>query len=650
MSCKASVVFPPQVFLKAPQTSTLPFLYQTRTLLSGLQAGRHRPVYKCTDKLRCRSTHTAAIRVSYKPLEPVSNLECQDGNEPNSFSPRWSAASSRDAPSRPKSIQWPSDTEGKFRDLQRPNKPDQAPVNTQQPSQFEEGQARSSTITASEKAVFDRIFNDISTAASEKDEARHREGDEQEYLDLDTIGEEDVWDDPREQLNSIFNLAISKKKELERLTFQDKDKATADVIERSYKRAISHLSSDDLGRATFERKESAKQPQLEQPLPVFDDEVEASFERASNDHRTFVDSMLNAANTDVEIWAVLVKEVFDLMTQLNTQTKLEDKARRADLRRQKKAAKLALYNQQDKDKPAESPASAPPPASKKTIRPGTSELDSEALPTSALLSLLQSNYAHHCLHALRLFRNLRLSSPYAFHLLSYIKSLGPVSYVLGASTELYNEILFQKWMQFSDVQGMADLMEEMINQGISADVTTLEFLRFVDRSRRLDLQGQHGSAKRTWWGLRPIREGWTRVRALYQRFMDEMGEAGEWDRERMRLDRRALLRGTAVEHEWVKAQRGEKKKEKKESYDESITDEPRLFRKLVLDAPLLKRISSDWKDGKPVKAAHSRSPTRRSTLAKPRLPYVRIMRKEDESLAEPKVKLGESSTTLSSWE
>lgn len=610
MSLRVAVRAHSQALSESQQLSVLPFLYQTRTLLSSLRTGRQSVVQRDNCRLRKNLSSTKASRASYKPLEPVSDLESRGADELSPFSPRWSAASKRNAPYQAKSLQWSLDTEQIVEGLEHPREAYKSPSNVQQPSQVQEGQAPSSTITASEKAVFHRIFSEISKTAAERDQASAREQEEEEYLEQDSVGEEDVSVDPREQLVAIFNLATTRQMEQERLAFQGDFKQNASVIDRSYERAIS-LSSDSLGRATFKQRRSFSRSDLEQALPVTDEETQAAFKRASDDHRQFVDSLLNAANTDVEIWAILEKEVFNLMTQLNAQTKLEDRARKADLRRQKQAAKMALDNQNNTSKPGEPLEGAHSPATESLHPPRTSSADSKALPTNALLSLLQSNYAHHCLHALRLFRNLRLSSPYALHLLPHIKSLGPVSYVLGASTDLYNEILFQKWTQFSDVQGMADLMEEMVNQGISANVTTLEFLRFVDRSRRLDLRGQRGTAKRTWWALRPVREGWTRVKALYARFMDEMGEAGEWDRKAMKAERRTLLRSKAVEHVWMKERAGGGEAEEgAKMKNEGVRRERQVFRKLITEAPLLKMIPSDRKD-KPVPPSSVRGRARR---------------------------------------
>lgn len=582
MSLNTAVCLAQRNLPEVLQITVVPFLYQTRTLLSGLSAGTRRTARQDTGRPRKRFSSTKADRSFYRLLESGPDTPRYSRDERKSISPHWSPAAQGDALDREKSLRWPSDTERVVGESEPPAHTPASSLNSEQPSEVQERKPRSSTITASEKAVFDRILNEISNNKIEKFEAEAREMEEEEYLEDDSVGEEDIIGDAREQLAAIFQKAITAQGQAD---LKSDWKGNDAVVTPSYKRTLN-LSSDKLGRATFGRRESFRRSDLEQALPVAVEEQSQSSKYSSDDHKQTVDTLLDAANTDVEIWAVLEKKVFSLMTQLNRQTKLEDKARKADRRKQQKAAKLALINHSTEPppelpKPARSATTETPPSSPSPIS------DSKALTSNNLLTLIQATYAHHCLHALRLFRNLNLSSPYALHLLPHIKSLGPVSYVLGASTDLYNEVLFQKWTQFSDVQGMADLMEEMVNQGIGANVTTLELLRFVDRYRRQDLRGDHGGGKKTWWALRPVREGWTRVKALYGRFMEEMGERGEWDKAAMKMERRALLRSQAVEKEWLKgrAEGGGKPVERVEG--------GLAFRKLVSETPLVKHLTSD---------------------------------------------------------
>ena len=116
-------------------------------------------------------------------------------------------------------------------------------------------------------------------------------------------------------------------------------------------------------------------------------------------------------------------------------------------------------------------------------------------------------------------------TPYSLQILPHIKSLGNISYVLGASTGLYNEILFVKWTQYHDLHGIADLILEMINQGLGANHLTFQLLASIDRTRRKDLAGQRGKVLRSWWILRGIKEAWLRLRAIFQQLELEVGKS-----------------------------------------------------------------------------------------------------------------------------
>ena len=417
-------------------------------------------------------------------------------------------------------------------DQKPPINDDQAPAAGTKP--------RKSTITASEQAVFDRILNEISQHTPKRDgQGEDDEGYqnlEHDYLEEDSVEDADLLDDPRQQLAAIFEVAVAKNKEQTPQASELEIRKNGFLNNHSFADDVdlssnSHHSAPLVNESPFRHLNSGKARRFDA-----DGNIEGILNRAINDHKQYVESALDGATSGTEIWAILDKEVFKLMSHLNLQMKLDEKQRKASLRQQTKAAKLVDNSGKDINTTQEGISSIKA-TTKKPILTLTTPLESIALTTNSILSILKSNYAHCCLHALRRFRDRNLSSSYALKILPHLKSLGPVSYVLGASGALYNEILYQKWDQFHDVQGLADLMEEMVNQGVSPDVTTLRFLRFVDRCRRRDLSGRNGPAKRTWWALRPIKEGWRRVKDLYTRFREEIAQLDGIEMETVRKER-----------------------------------------------------------------------------------------------------------------
>ena len=71
------------------------------------------------------------------------------------------------------------------------------------------------------------------------------------------------------------------------------------------------------------------------------------------------------------------------------------------------------------------------------------------------------------------------SSPLALNILPRIKELGLESYVLGASTPFYNELLDIYWSRYGDLSGMLDLLEEMRYCGLYFDNKTSSILHHV---------------------------------------------------------------------------------------------------------------------------------------------------------------------------
>lgn len=379
-------------------------------------------------------------------------------------------------------------------------------------------------MTPSEKAVFDRIFKDINQSSANKFE---------EEVALD---EQDVESDPYEDLNSIFDRAIQELRARE----EQKAKSAARIQQRpppTYERAIDQLlvfKDTGLSPRTFLR-----------PLKLANgvvvggevdmQENEEFLKKACDDHRALVASLLEHATTDVEIWSLLENEVFSLVKQLDDQIKVDEKARKAVEREEKKSAKQkskeeAKTTKQDdvtgdqgalKDIPSTTPTSV-------------------ALPTNTLISILQSNYADYLLSSLRLLRRHHPTSFYALYLLPHMKRLGPISYVLGASTGFYNEILFLKWTQFSDLHGMADLMQEMVNQGIETNEVTMVFIRRLNSKRKYGRMGRFGPVLQKWWDMRGNVEGWKRVWGMYEQIKRE-------DKERAERD--ALMQAQAYEGE-----------------------------------------------------------------------------------------------------
>ncbi|OJJ97973.1 hypothetical protein ASPACDRAFT_15334, partial [Aspergillus aculeatus ATCC 16872] len=130
------------------------------------------------------------------------------------------------------------------------------------------------------------------------------------------------------------------------------------------------------------------------------------------------------------------------------------------------------------------------------------------------------------------FRLLNLHSPASTligQFRSTIRLMGPTSAVLGGSTGLYNELIYFYWRGCQDLPAVVALMQEMDVTGVEPDARTVRILGSIATQRTRDLkahwQRNIGSLPRprnpaekvrvgreTWWDLAPNRKAF---RALY---------------------------------------------------------------------------------------------------------------------------------------
>lgn len=458
------------VQIRAQSSSLLPFLYQTPTLLSQSQTAR--PLYAVNHHDRRRRTfcstsqgQASADKVRRPDSDPITFVDPYHRQIPDTLS---------------------------HIEPQRQNKHSQP-----------------STVTASEQAVFNRLLKEVL-------EPTTPEPDDEDILDED---EPKGGYDPNVDLNSIFEDAIGQ--------LRRQKEVAAKVAARNLlfatmprQRAIDTSISDGeqtLNGRTFKRPlKLANGTTLGSETET--EEERARLEVACDDHRTLVMGMLDNANSDVEVWQVLEKEVFSLITALDEHIKLVE---RAENDKALHAAKVRKAGAEGKD-------IADVKLEKRDLT--KREISSmklsytKAIPIDNLLSILHRNYAEYCLYALRLFRRNHPTSFYAPHVLSTIKQRGPISYVLGVSTEIYNEILFLKWTQYSDLHGMADTIEEMLNQGIESNEVTIALIKGIAKQRRMGKRRGLGPVVKAWWFMRGTKEGWRKVLNLYGRIVSERAE------------------------------------------------------------------------------------------------------------------------------
>jgi hypothetical protein len=291
---------------------------------------------------------------------------------------------------------------------------------------------------------------------------------------------------------------------------------------------------------------------------------------------------LERAQTDTTVWSLLETQVFSLIETLQKRNEEEasekSKKTSSQLPPSKIPSRRGRRPRREEIVPslAQPSAEAPDPHSHSSASPSASDADapspsaSPPLSPSAMLSIVQHNYGTYCLSALQMLRREFPASSYAMQILPSIKRLGAVSYVLGATTSLYNELLFIRWTQYNDMHSMADLLEEMRNQGLEMNEATNAVVQAVRRESR-DLLGKLSnkpelrvslpgdSITRAWWKLRGVEEAWCRFTKVY-------------NKARERMVQRRLLEARGEQH--MEALRsGEDEEDSADDQDDSEDDE-----------------------------------------------------------------------------
>ena len=475
----------------------LPLLYHTPRLLSKPKTTSFFPA--TNRHLNCHDRHS---RNFSSTTRKQARVETARRSDPIAFV-HSNGYDSFDAPSdiKPSKQKSPSRPSSSIK-LQKEGKLPFSRKNEQQ-----EQLVRPSTITVAEQTAFDRLIKEVSGPISPEED-----GDD--ILDQ----EEPVSGyDPNIDLDDIFEDAI---KTLRLLKEQAAESAARNLSNPVWRQRAIDLDVPDereaLTARLFRRPLRMATGATLQTDTLTRPERE-KLEETCDEHRTLVLEQLDRANSDEKIWQVLQEQVFILMTRLNKDVGL------AGGKKNHRAKITQGANGEDK-RAARAAEKGTADVRAEQREPHANLSTTKAIPINELLLILHRNYAEYCLHTLRLFRRKYPTSLYALHVLPTIKDLGPLSYVLGVSTDIYNEYLFLQWTQYSDLHGMADTMAEMLNQGIEGNDVTVALIKGIARQRRRAKGSFAGPVMKEWWYMRGNVEGWRRVENGYQKIMEKLAE------------------------------------------------------------------------------------------------------------------------------
>lgn len=354
-----------------------------------------------------------------------------------------------------------------------------------------------STLTLSERAAFERL-----EGVSKRHKVKNPSEDDLPIRDVA------VLDGADEDLSRLFDKALQDQQLQRHKERSTSERATTKPEVRTYWRAMNTFGLED--RELFTKDEELYKLGVIRPLEYG--------EYDSSQHNAQVRKKITSATTDAGIWRILELNVFNLVQDVVKQvdeyptlhqTWKVSERRRADRRKRMEE---------------EEPAAADDGVSAASPRYVADDVfgESRVVKLTNPLDVLIRNYAALNAEALHQLRRYYPGSPYSLRLLPHIKSLGKISYVLGASPTLYNETFFARWEQHRDLHGVLDLLKEMIDQGLKPNLLTFRFLRHLDKIRTKDLRGDRGQIIQAWWHVRSNEEAWTSLHQLYFQLQSEL--------------------------------------------------------------------------------------------------------------------------------
>jgi hypothetical protein len=209
--------------------------------------------------------------------------------------------------------------------------------------------------------------------------------------------------------------------------------------------------------------------------------------------RESVEVKMRAAKTDFDLWAVMEAEVFPLISR------------------------LGLEGTEQKETPPKKrvkKAKVPKPAKTLKTEPGKLALPSEKEQIPQFEPIVHEGqvvsplafygplYPSYLLLGLRILdRSFAKPSPLTLSILPKIKSLGLISHVLGASTQLYNELLIIYWYRYDDFRGAINLLSEIEQSGLNFNKETLEIVEDIRNMQIRILRGDRGETLKALWSL-----------------------------------------------------------------------------------------------------------------------------------------------------
>ena len=182
-------------------------------------------------------------------------------------------------------------------------------------------------------------------------------------------------------------------------------------------------------------------------------EEDTAMRKAQDDHYNRVAQMMRDADSDLGLWLVLDRELFQHITKL-----------------------VQLLQTKSKRKPV--------PDAKRSVPVDESKASNQHTESTNMgdLSIVGSNYPALLLEASQQLTTRFPTSLLVFSILPEVKRLGHASFALGASVELFNELIAASWRAFKDPSLVEGYLRDLVSAGLKYEQSTLQIIQRTRKS------------------------------------------------------------------------------------------------------------------------------------------------------------------------
>jgi hypothetical protein len=349
---------------------------------------------------------------------------------------------------------------------------------------------RETTITPTEQQAFDAMFKNI-----------HARMKMAQRYDDDFAGDLPETDDPSKKSRNPERKSVRKRTAnatLESIMGEalgsklPRTREEKEIIVNRYPPVLRAAAAKAVGLDFDESHYEAATKQEEEALGS--DQLEG----LRKPIREAVEAKMNAAKTDVELWNVMEQDVFPLIRRLGLEGR-DKKNEPAPKKRSRKVKKADSPSSKSKTLKIKEPRLVLPPEEERSILFEPTIHEGQVV---APLTLYGPLYPSYLLLGLRLLdRSFTKPSPLTLCMLPKIKSLGLISHVLGASTQLYNELLIVYWYRNDDFRGVNTLLYEMEQSGLTFNKETFDIVDDICKMQTRILRGDRGTTLQALWTL-----------------------------------------------------------------------------------------------------------------------------------------------------